>query len=202
VPLAQRLADPGLTREAAFARLWARWKLDPPAAAEDSCAYAARMKLRCLPVREPWFRLLSLGLPAVLDLALPSGERRYAVLLGSGNGKVGLDLGEGARTYPLAALLPYWKGGAVLLWKPPDGMAGTLVPGQRSEAVRWIRERLRAPGATDEEDRFDPGLKARLLAFQTERGLSPDGMAGPHTLIFLGLLADDPAVPRLETLPP
>ena len=198
--LAQRLADPKLTREAAFARLLSLWKLEPPPPAEDPCVHAGRGNLRCLRLHGNWFRLRSFNHPAVLELAMPGGGRRYATLAGVGDGKANLDLGDGPRMVDLAELLPFWKGDAVLLWKPPAGETGTLAPGQQTETVRWIRERLRVPAPPGEEHRFDPALKARIVAFQTERGLAPDGRVGPHTLIYLGLLANDPAEPRLEAV--
>ncbi|BBL74942.1 AAA family ATPase [Methylomagnum ishizawai] len=202
VPLAQALADPAPTRAAAFARLFALWQREPPAASEDPCAYAGQHGLRCLPLHGTWFKLRSFDHPALLELVLPGGGRGYATLTAVADGRVELDWGAGVHGYALAELLPFWKGDAVLLWQPPLGGTATLVPGERTPAVRWVRERLRLAAPAGGEEEFDADLKARVVAFQTEHGLVPDGKVGTQTLIYLEALGGDPAVPRLEAVPP
>jgi general secretion pathway protein A len=199
-PFAQRVADSGLNRSTAFARLLALWKLEPPADTTDACAFAGQHGLRCLSVHGSWFQLRSLNHPAVLEFALPSGGKRYATLIRLLDDKIELNLGERTQVFALAEILPFWTGDFVLLWKPPDGNAKAIGPGERGETIKWVRAQLRVPAAPDEEDYFDPGLKARVVAFQAEQGLIPDGVVGPYTLIYLGMNANDLAVPRLATV--
>lgn len=197
-PFTERMADAALNRKAAFARLLALWKVDAPANME-ACAHIATQGLRCLAVHGNWLKLRSFNLPAVLELVLPDGGHRYATLMHSRAGKIELALGERSEWYPIADILPVWKGDAFLIWKPPAGAANTLSPGERGPAIPWLRQRLRAPVPPEGDDYFDTELERRLVAFQMEHGLAPDGRAGPYTLVYLA--ADDPAIPKLEETP-
>jgi general secretion pathway protein A len=66
-------------------------------------------------------------------------------------------------------------------------------PGSRGEAVRWLRQQLAlAAGQPVPEmldDRFDAALAEQVRAFQRERGLRPDGLAGQRTLAVLNSVA-------------
>jgi general secretion pathway protein A len=197
---AQRVADSGLTRKAAFARLLALWKLEPPADTADACAFAGQHGLRCLSVHGSWFQLRGFNHPAVLEFALPGGGKRYATLSRLLDDRIELNLGERTQIFALAEILPFWTGDFVLLWKPPDGNAKPLGFGDRADAVKWIRARLKVPAPSGGDDYFDSDLKARVVAFQAARGLVPDGVVGPYTLIYLGMNADDPAIPRLAAV--
>lgn len=197
-PFTERVTDAALNRKAAFARLLALWKVEVPANTE-ACAHITTQGLRCLAVHGNWLKLRSFNLPAVLELVLPDGGHRYATLMHSRAGKIELALGERGEWYPIADILPVWKGDAFLIWKPPVGAANTLSPGERGPAVSWLRQRLRAPVSSEGDDYFDAELERRLVAFQMERGLAPDGRAGPYTLVYLA--ADDPAIPKLEETP-
>lgn len=69
----------------------------------------------------------------------------------------------------------------------------TLHPGATGPDVEKLQARLAAlgypPGNLDGE--FGPATEAALLAFQRAHDLLADGIAGPRTLVALGLLDDD-----------
>ncbi len=69
-----------------------------------------------------------------------------------------------------------------------------LWEGAAGEAVRRLQDALIELGLLDGEadGRFGPDTRAAVEAFQRERGLPADGLAGPQTLRALGL-ADAPA---------
>jgi general secretion pathway protein A len=199
LPFARWVASPELTRPAAFARLFSLWRLESSADSAEACDLAAPRGLRCLPVHGTWFQVRSFNHPAVLEFVLPDGTKRYAALVRLQDGKIELASGNGTpAAFELADILPFWKGEAVLLWKPPGGDGRPLAAGTRSKAVSWVRERLRSPAPPGREDLFDADLKARVVAFQAERGLVPDGVIGAQTLIYLGMKDGDPSIPRLE----
>jgi general secretion pathway protein A len=198
---AELMSDSGLTRDKAFARLLALWQIEPPVDATDFCQFAEQKGLHCLSTNGNWFQLRSLDHPAVLEFAVPDGTKRYAVLVGIRDDKIELSFGTQRHAFELADILPFWRGGAALLWKPPKGDARTLVAGSEGEAVRWLRRMLRAPAEDGADDYFDTKLKARVVAFQVEHGLNPDGVAGPYTMIYLAKRADDPGIPRLTSGP-
>lgn len=191
------IADPGATRDRAFARVLSLWRIEAPDGTSDMCRFAEPKGLRCLSTRGNWFRLRALDHPAVLEFALPDGGKRYAALVGIRDDKVELSWGDQDHAFDLADILPFWQGDATLLWKPPNGDARALGAGVRGETVKWLRQMLRVPAQDGADDYFDENLKARVIAFQTEQGLAPDGVAGPYTLIYLSRRAGDPGAPRL-----
>lgn len=193
------ITDPGLARDKAFASLLSLWRIEPRDDTTDPCQLAETKALRCLVVNTDWFKLRSFDHPAVLEFALPDGSNRYAVLTGIRDDKIELSFGDRRRAFEFADILPFWRGGATLLWKPPTGEAEPLTVGSRGEAVRWLRQMLHAPAQDGNDDYFDAALKARLIAFQMEHGLATDGVAGPYSMIHLAKRADDPDVPRLTS---
>lgn len=195
---AELIADPGLTRNKAFARLLSLWRIEPPDETADFCRLAERKALRCLSTGGNWFQLRNLDHPAVLEFAMPDGAKRYATLTGIRGDKIELSFGEQSHAVDLADILPFWRGAATLLWKPPNGDAAPLGVGHRSETVKWLRQMLQVPAQEGADDYFDAALKARVVAFQVDHGLAPDGVAGPYTLIYLAKRDNDPGVPRLS----
>ena len=45
---------------------------------------------------------------------------------------------------------------------------------------------------------YDKELNKNVIAFQTSRGIAPDGLVGPHTMIPLTTVANVAGVPKLE----
>jgi general secretion pathway protein A len=77
-----------------------------------------------------------------------------------------------------------------------------LHPGNISATVQQLRRQLDKPGmpvtATAESAGvFDEELKKRVIVFQTSRGITPDGIVGPHTMIHLNTVVNPPDVPML-----
>jgi general secretion pathway protein A len=67
----------------------------------------------------------------------------------------------------------------------------------------WLRQHLNkpdklVPAVTEDANLFDEELKKRVIAFQTSRGLTPDGIVGPHTMIHLNTITNPPDTPMLE----
>ncbi len=67
----------------------------------------------------------------------------------------------------------------------PDG--GHISPGKRDPQVALLRKRLEVPlpaataGKPVDENFYDDGLKAAVMAFQKEHGMRPDGIVGNST---------------------
>lgn len=98
---------------------------------------------------------------------------------------------------------------AFLLWEHPPELKGRR-EGERAQFLRpdsaapagasinpeaprgsiaWVQMKLNAAGATpqlDEDGDLGPATFAAIKAFQTNRGLVPDGIVGPQTLAALG----------------
>lgn len=65
----------------------------------------------------------------------------------------------------------------------PEGPS--LRIGDTSPRVTMLRERLTMPSAVNSGERYDKALAVAVRNFQTENGLTPDGVVGPNTLAVL-----------------
>jgi hypothetical protein len=80
--------------------------------------------------------------------------------------------------------------GVVLPAPPPDcGITATLKPGMRTAQVRCLRRRLAQFGYRIDarEVGFGPSTLRAVRAFQSGRGLNPDGLVGRDTGMALGI---------------
>jgi general secretion pathway protein A len=105
--------------------------------------------------------------------------------------RVGDDVGEVDRSVlDRAGALTF-----VAAWRGPS-VLGPLADGSATAptgpARAWILERLGMPGRT----LSDADLRQAIRRFQQARGLSADGIAGPETLMALGVAEDGPRLAR------
>lgn len=195
----ERLA---MSESDALRRLLMRWGHE---AAElgsgDPCANLGRFGLRCEQELGTFSNLRYFDLPALLRVASPGGPRRFVVLTALGDSEATLDLAAGQVRVPLAGLERIWTGNYILVWQPPPNGATFISANATGESVRWLRQHLaRLPELNlvpDNSPRFDSALAAAVRAFQTSRGLQPDGVAGPRTLIQLTHAVAMPGIPSL-----
>jgi len=179
------------SRRLAYAAVFARWGVDYPTAATEviPCDFAPSVGLQCLSERGDWAALERTNLPVVLELWDDGAAPFYAALLGMRDGKVRLQLGEQRLDTTQRVLRDLWSGNYVVLWQTPPGYYGNLQVGQVHETVGWLRKQL--AGLTDRPltsatpNVFDDALEGAVLEFQSEEGLTPDGIVGPATWIRL-----------------
>jgi general secretion pathway protein A len=140
-----------------------------------------------------------LNRPVILEFLIEDTQKRYATLVALDEYRLTLDF-ETKLSFPIEQVLPFWHGHYILLWKPPYRNTSLLRPGDRSEAVLWLRQLLNKPVSTVTGDAsvFDEELKKRIIVFQTSRGITPDGRLGTHTMIHLNTIAKLPDIPMLE----
>jgi general secretion pathway protein A len=177
-------------KPAAFSVLFARWGLEYDGARHGlPCERGRVVGMRCLVRTGGWDTLRDLDLPAVIELTPPRGTKRYATITSLGPDAVTLTLDREQLTIPISEVDDLWDGTFVLLWKPPVGTP-LLRPGMRGRDVEWLRRRIEdidgAPTAPARQDVYDDGLRARVVAFQSSRSLTPDGLVGEETLAHLG----------------
>lgn len=190
------------TRELAFTRLLAQWKLR---AAQVDVATA----MRCAPTLTPGIyclrgsgnlaKLEAMGRPAVLRLNLDAGEA-WAVLLGVGAERVRLAIAGATHEVTRASLERHWLGEYYAIWRAPDFIAGaTLRRGDSGPGVEWLRQRLIEGGLIRGEPggpaHFDAQIEAAVRSLQGATGLLPDGIVGPETLMAVSAIGRD--APRL-----
>lgn len=190
-------------QQSALAALYRRWRPGTPERNDQLECDAGRLReLGCAARSGTWRTLRRYNLPAVLELTLPGGEKRYAVVTALGAETATLELGNRQVTVPIGEVDLHWEGGFILLWEPPPLGTRVIRPGAPGADVKWLRERLgeidgpRAPAP--EPAFYDEELKGRVVAFQRSRSLVADGVVGPETVIHLSAALNTPGVPTLS----
>lgn len=205
IGLGKLLADPSIhtDKKAAFRSLYAQWGIDYNGADTSlACDRGRAQGLRCLFRNGTWAKLRRIDLPAIIELATPNWDRRYATVVALDDHTVTLDIDGRRHAFPFSEVDRYWDGPFIVLWKSPALSSLSVEPGARGKDVEWVRRRLSdldgAPPAARNPDVFDDALRARVISFQRSRALQPDGIVGEETLAHLSLAPRDPSVPRLS----
>jgi general secretion pathway protein A len=205
ITLGDLLSDPSLRgdKKSAFVSLFASWRINFDSSTNSlGCERGQPEGLRCLFRTGTWAKLRRFNLPAIIELATPTWDRRYATVVAINDQTATLDFGGRRYTFPLSEVDLYWDGAFILLWKAPALTSVPIVPGARGKDVEWVRQRLSeldgAPIRGKNRDVFDDELRARVIAFQRSRSLLPDGIVGEETLTHLSTAPRDPSVPRLS----
>ena len=198
------LKDPTVVSDqaAAFTSLFSLWHIsDSDGKTGLSCEDALHQELRCLSRSGNWNTLRLLGLPATLELIVPTGETRYAVITALGEHSAALVLGGQTLTVPLKEIEPLWFGRYAFLWRSPALRNPILRPGMRNQDVVWLRERLAhlegGPLIAEQPELYDQALRARVVEFQRRRSITADGIVGLETLLYLTAGLRDHDTPAL-----
>jgi general secretion pathway protein A len=154
-----------------------------------ACQQAEAKGLRCLEGKGDLDELRKLNLPAVLKLAGPQGQPFHVTLKALQWEAATLGLGSETASAAIEELSSLWKGEYTLLWRPPPQYEGNLREGDGGPAVKWLESKLRRVQGKAVPLRKDPVLDAvlveRVKKYQLSKGLKPDGVVGPRTLILL-----------------
>jgi len=147
-----------------------------------------------------WLKLRRFGFPAILETVLTNGERNRVALIGLDKDSAELEIGGRQYTFPLSEINEVWDGSFILLWKPPF-TPRQLTYGSRGEDVKWVRAALGdldgTAASSADSDLYDEILRQRVVAFQREQLLIPDGCVGPETLARLTIALEGPDAPSL-----
>ena len=164
------------------------------------CPAVAAFGLDCESSQGRWSDLRLFDRPAALQLTLADGRSGNVVVSEIDEEHATLDHDGQAVRVPIALLDERWSGDYLILWRPPPFNGTVIGRGSGADAVAWLRERIAAlPGASIDAKpaRYDAALTEAVKRFQSEQGLSVDGVAGPHTLILLNNVLSSADVPRL-----
>jgi len=203
--LADLLADPS-TRggdHAAFASVFSRWGVEYRKASSGlGCDAGRSAGLECVFRVGNWNRLRRFDLPAILEMTVPTGERRRVALVALGEDSATLDIGGRQYTVPLGEVDRFWDGSFILVWKAPPLASRLISRGMRGKDVEWLRTRLDTLDGKASEGRasdvYDAELERRVIAFQWSRSLAPDGLVGRETLAQLTLAVRESDTPSLS----
>ena len=184
--LSNLLAALPRSEEAAWRSLAPAWKIPPNAiATTEPCATLPSQGLQCYQSTRTSLALIrQLDRPALLTLTDTQGRPAYAMLTGLDAQTASLSIGGTAHRVPLATLALWWRGDYATLWRqPPLTAAAKTEKARASATAQWVESQLAALPASSAP--ADNSLRSRIYRFQLAQGLTPDGQAGPITLMLL-----------------
>jgi general secretion pathway protein A len=164
----------------------------------NACAFARDQGLSCLHRQGNLRSLAILNRPAVLKFYDEKNGAAYAILTYLGDNEATLRKGDTSLTVSSDTLNRYWLGEYTLLWQIPPYYQSAVKPGSHGPIVQWLDQQLvRIFGHEHTptiHDTYNDELKSQVVKFQQSKGLTPDGVVGPHTFILLNseLEADMP----------
>ena len=179
----------------AWQALAAAWGATVPAGG-DACTALPREGLRCYRNRRAGLNLVrQIDRPVLLGL-FPSEEAEapVPVLLRALDADTAtLEGGGHTLRVPVAELAQVWRGDIATLWRAPAGMPERGEITDTPAGTAWLDQRLASkaaggPGASSRP--MTPALRqSRIHRFQLAQGVTPDGRAGPLTLMLLNRAA-------------
>ena len=152
----------------------------------DPCALAADQDVRCFRAHGGLALLRLLARPSVLALRDGQDRQVYVVLAGLGHDDATLVVGKAPLQVPLSLLTTAWRGDFTTFWRVPAGYSVPLSLGSQGALVDAVGAQLaeqQGASAPAPDHVFDNALRSRVAAFQQAQGLTPDGVAGPTTLM-------------------
>lgn len=200
------LSSPDATsREAAFSEIYSAWQIDySRESLAEPCNFGSDYGLQCHEMQGNWSRLMDINRPTVLRIRLSDQQEYHVALLGVDGQLLTLGLDGQVEVFDRSQLEPFWFGDFEFLWQvPPTGYANGIFPGERSQSVEWLRDRLQEiTGDQIEPDRsydyFDQRLADVVRNFQTLNRLEPDAVVGVQTIIRLNSASAADNGPRLQ----
>lgn len=175
--------------ESAFIALFKLWGLDYTNLTGDkACQRAATQGLACLLKTGTWEELRQFNRPAVIELVTDEGEQYHVVVMRRQNELATLAISGEMLEFSIDEINQYWLGQFLLLWQPPALPIPVMKSGITNDSVIWIRKHLNIiDGRTNDalSPYFDYALKERVIAFQNQQNLDPDGVVGEQTMLAL-----------------
>ncbi len=165
------------------------------------CRVAQQKSLYCFSSSKGLAEIREIDRPGILTLRDDQDRPYYALLLGLAGNRAVLRIDGTTETVSRDALARRWRGDFATFWRGPKGYAKDLSKGDRGAVVDWVATQLavvEGTGTPTPDRAYNDALIARVRQFQLARGLRPDGMAGPQTLMRLATVAGL-SEPRLQT---
>ncbi len=155
----------------------------------DPCAAAWQQRVACFSSKPANLALIrELNRPGIITLLDGNRLPVRAVLSGLTDQTASLRLGTKTHSVSLTILAGLWRGDFATLWRVPDDYAEKIVNGKARPVTEWVEAQLaKLPGSAVGPQ--SSTLRDRIYAFQLASGLSPDGQAGPMTLMQLNRVA-------------
>ena len=178
------------SKEMAFTALFKQWNLSyKPHELITECQQALAHGLVCLSARGSLTSLRRLNRPAVLKLFSDKGQEFYATLTALDKETALFIVGNETRKIAVKDIAMHWFGDYTVLWRMLPEFQGNILPGYQGPVVEWLDKQLAMVqgrlARSGENPVFDNELVKQVKKFQFARGLIPDGIVGPQTIIRL-----------------
>ncbi|HEX8955222.1 MAG TPA: AAA family ATPase [Burkholderiaceae bacterium] len=184
--------------EHAYRELAARW--GQSLAEGDACTLLQQAGLRCYQSNKGFAEIRQLNRPAILLLHDAQGHPYAALLTGLNDNQATLQIGTVRYNASVLGLMPYFHGEFSTVWRTPPDYRDKIHSGDTGRDIDWLAgelSKLDGSAAPAAGTRYDAALMQRVRSFQAAQGLSPDGVAGPKTVMLLSR-ATDGSEPRLS----
>ena len=155
----------------------------------DPCAAAWQQRVACFNSKPANLALIrELNRPGIITLLDSNKRPVQAVLSGLTDQTALLRMGTQTHAVSLTVLAGLWRGDFATMWRVPGDYAEKVVNGKARPETEWLEAQLaKLPGTAVASQASSP--RDRIYAFQLASGLSPDGQAGPMTLMQLNRAA-------------
>lgn len=174
----------------AYRALFLQWNI-PYQENVPPCRQAQTYGLDCLSGQGSLGMLTQLNRPAILKLFDGSGHEYYVTLTTVRGRKADVVVGKENRSVDMSEIETHWLGDYSLLWEMPPNYEGEVRPGARGPEVQWLDRQLALIQGRKTQERkrlpYDDVLVKQVKEFQTSKGLPPDGIVGPKTIIALNV---------------
>jgi general secretion pathway protein A len=179
------------TKDSAYAAIFALWRIKYlPHSAQSACTQAARQGVFCLSARGGLFDIRQMNRPVVLKLTDLKGRRYYATLASLTEDVATFKIGNETKLVATMDIALQWSGDYFVLWRQPPGYQTGVADFQKGPFVNWLVAHLAAaskqPPPVAENPVYDRRVIELVKQFQISRGIVPDGVVGPRTIISLG----------------
>jgi general secretion pathway protein A len=182
------------SKDMAFKALLMQWGIVYKKDGLSPCALARAHGLQCLNEHGNMNSLIQLDRPALVKLSDDHNREFYATLTAVKEQVATLVIGTATRLVDVKEVSLHWLGDYTVLWRIPPEYKGYVRQGSSGPLVTWLDEQLaQVQGGqrlTTEDAVFNEELDKRVKEFQLAKGLSPDGIVGPQTLIHLSLFSE------------
>ncbi len=153
-----------------------------------ACKQADEYSLSCLYKHGNLNSLKRHNRPAVLTLTNNQGAKRYITITSIDKNIATIFSNNNAYTVKLSDLDKYWYGKFVLLWQKPEHYSSAIKPGNSGKIINWLNTQLIKINGTQSADiinTYNNRLIKEVKTFQSQHGLTADGIVGPVTIIHI-----------------
>jgi general secretion pathway protein A len=100
---------------------------------------------------------------------------------------------DGSIVVPIERFLAGWSGRYLYLWQPPQSFNTLTVGDRNAPAVSWLQDQLVIIDQNSERiitgGRYTAAIAQKVTSFQSQQGLTADGVVGRETVMRLNQLA-------------